>query len=224
MLDIDFIRDSLLGKTFISAIYHFDEIDSTNNYAKKLKDEDNVLVLAEYQSGGKGRFDRKWDSEKGMNLTFTIKKKFNINANQNSYINFYFSYFLYEAIWTFLEENAKNISTDLLKIKWPNDILFDSKKISGILIESVLNKNDYMIGIGLNVNQKKFNDKFIAASLINYTNDKVDLNALLIKIINVLDKNLHLLDEAKFDKIYELWKKSTDMIGKNAEFVIDLEI
>lgn len=221
MLDINFISENLIGKTFISKIYYFKEIDSTNNYAKKLNREDNVLVIAEYQSSGKGRFERKWESEPGMNLTFTIKKKFDINPQKNSFINFYFTYFLYSSLRKFLEKNYIIINTDSLEIKWPNDILLNSKKISGLLIESSLNKNEYIIGIGLNVNQKIFKEEFNSSSLINHTNTEIDLNNLLINIITEFDKNLHLLNEAKFSRIFKLWKSSTKMIGKTVYYSVD---
>ncbi len=221
MLNIEFIKDSLIGKTFVSSVHYFDEIDSTNNFAKNLNSEDNALVLTEYQSEGKGRFERAWDSEKGMNLMFSVKKKFYIDAKQNSYINFYFSYFLYDTIRSVLEENSVKSDTNMLNIKWPNDILLDSKKISGLLIESILNKKDYIIGAGLNVNQKEFHSGLNASSLINHTKAEINLSQLLVKIINSYDRNMDLIYDSKFDEIYNLWKKSTNMIGKDVEFTIN---
>jgi BirA family biotin operon repressor/biotin-[acetyl-CoA-carboxylase] ligase len=220
MLDVNIIRERLVGSTFISSVYHFDEIDSTNNYAKSLK-EDNVLVIAEYQSGGKGRFERKWNSQKGKNLTFSIKKNFNISPEKNSHINFYFSYYLYEAIRSYLQAQNADAGTSLLNIKWPNDIMLDSKKISGLLIESLLSKKDYIIGTGLNVNQTKFENAPNASSLINYIKSETDLNTLLVNIIKLFDENLELIYDSRFDEIYELWKKSTNMIGKDVEFIIN---
>ena len=220
MLDINFIREHLVGNTFISSIHYFDEIESTNNYAKSLN-EDNALVIAEYQTGGKGRFERKWNSQKGKNLTFSIKKNFNISPDKNSHINFYFSYFLYEAIKAHLQGSGNGAGTNQLSIKWPNDILLDSKKISGLLIESLLSKKDYIIGTGLNVNQKRFEDAPNATSMINNLKRETDLNELLIKIIKAYDENLELIYDSRFEEIYELWKKSTNMIGKDVEFVIN---
>ena len=139
MLDIDLINKEIIGKTFISRIYYFDELSSTNDFAKERKEEDNILVIAEYQSAGRGRFDRKWENEKGKNLIFTIKKQFRLNIQDSNYINFFYSFFLYSALKNFIEQNFPLLDTNKLEIKWPNDILFDSKKICGILIESKSN-------------------------------------------------------------------------------------
>jgi BirA family biotin operon repressor/biotin-[acetyl-CoA-carboxylase] ligase len=162
MLDITFIKESLLNKTFVSWVYYFDELASTNDFAKKINGHDNVLIISEYQYSGKGRYGRNWKSEKGSNLTFTIKKKFGVSPEQNSYLNFYFTYFLYKALQRFLNENFPKLKTDSLEIKWPNDILFDSKKICGILIETS-KSNSLIVGVGLNVNQQSFDDDLRAA-------------------------------------------------------------
>ena len=130
MLNINLIRERLEGKTFINEIYYRAEIDSTSSFAKQ-SPRDNLLVLADYQTKGKGRYDRNWESEKGSNLMFSVKKKFSIKNSETPYINFYFTYHIYCAIKSYLEKN--NIDELPLYIKWPNDILIDEKKVVGIL-------------------------------------------------------------------------------------------
>jgi len=219
LLDIELIRDKVLNKTFITDIYYFKELDSTNEFAKKLDDKDNVLILTDNQTAGKGRLGKEWVSEKEKNLTFTIKKKFKIDPEESNYINFFFSYFLLESIKEFLNKNLPNLNSDNLQIKWPNDILMNSKKLCGLLIESVVNKDEYIIGIGLNVNQEKFNSAFDACSLIEYTKSEINLSELLIHIIFCFSRNLSLLEQQNFGLVFNSWKESTKMIGKSVEFI-----
>jgi BirA family transcriptional regulator, biotin operon repressor / biotin---[acetyl-CoA-carboxylase] ligase len=221
MIDIEFIRKKIPNTGFIRSVYYFDEIGSTNEFASSLKNEDGVLVIAELQSKGKGRLGRKWESMKGKNLTFSVKKNFSIPYSENSMITFFFSYFVYSAIIIFLQEEHPDINSDYLHIKWPNDIMYEDKKLCGLLIESKNNGKDYIIGIGLNVNQEVFPKEIKAVSLKLITDKTADLNNLLVLMINEFDKNIHLLKNAEFDKIFDLWRNSTKLIGKICEFLID---
>jgi BirA family biotin operon repressor/biotin-[acetyl-CoA-carboxylase] ligase len=218
LLDIDLIRRELLGNTFVSNIYYFEEIGSTNKYAKTLSGEDNVLVISEFQGSGKGRFERVWESEKGSNLTFSIKKKFNISPAELPFINFFFSYFVYLAIKEHLEENDS--SSQLLSIKWPNDILYDNKKISGLLVESNIEKNEFTIGIGINLNQQKFNPEYNAVSSVNIINRKTDISLFLIRLINIIDKNLSLMEPVN-EILFTNWKNASNLIGRSVVFNVN---
>jgi BirA family transcriptional regulator, biotin operon repressor / biotin---[acetyl-CoA-carboxylase] ligase len=215
LLDIDLIEKELLNNTFISEIYYFEEIDSTNSFAKSLAGKDNIMVIAEYQKSGKGRYERIWESEKGNNLTFSIKKTFELNHDDIPSINFYFSYFVYETIKDYLEEN--NISASLLNIKWPNDILYDNKKLCGVLIESNIEKHEFTIGIGINLNQQKFNPEYNATSIKNIINHTVDVSSFLAGLIFKIDKNLGLLSPVN-NILYTKWKNASNLIGKSVVF------
>ena len=128
---------------------HFQEIDSTNTYLKNTYKllGNFTFVSADYQSHGKGRNDRVWNSEPGENLMFSFLVKDENLIKQSPIIS------LLSAI-----EVAKAIETYKIKdvsIKWPNDVLIGDKKVCGILAEGQL--PEYMVvGIGLNVNQKTF--------------------------------------------------------------------
>lgn len=218
MLDTELIKRELIGKTFVSHIYYFDEISSTNDFAKECKKEDNILVIAEYQSAGRGRFDRKWENEKYKNLTFTLKKRFGLGIENSIYINFFSAFFLYSAIKKFIEGNFPELDSNMLEVKWPNDILFYSKKICGILIESLSNGKEFFIGVGINVNQSDFKNLSGASSLSRFTNAEIERSPLLIEIMKEIDNNLHLLNYDNLNEIYVLWKSSTKMIGRHIDF------
>lgn len=144
---------------------YFKELDSTQQEAKKLIEkniENGTIVITDYQTKGKGTHDRKWYSEKGKNLTFTIilYPKCNIKELESLTID------IAECILKTIEE-LYNIK---LNIKFPNDIILNGKKLGGILtqISTKGEKIRYLlIGIGININGENFNDeiKDIATSL-----------------------------------------------------------
>jgi BirA family biotin operon repressor/biotin-[acetyl-CoA-carboxylase] ligase len=127
-------------------------MDKKNGY-----NNNGTVVLAEKQTSGKGRKDRVWYSAPETNLTFSIlltKDKF-LN-NNSSLINFAASLAV-----AFSIENLYQLKTEL---KWPNDVLLDGKKTSGILIESTSQGNKierFVVGIGVNVNQPSFQEAIL---------------------------------------------------------------
>lgn len=208
--------------SFISKIYFFEEIDSTNAFAKSLENETDLLVISDFQTKGFGRMNRKWESEKGKNLTFTIKKRFNIKPENIQAVNFFFSYFLVAYIKDFILKNKKsNIPYPEIFLKWPNDILLNSKKISGLLIENNINSSEFCIGIGINLNQVIFPEELNACSLREFLDKEIDITDFLIGLTRVFESNIDLLLIGNYDLIYKLWKNSTNLIGKEIFFVCD---
>ncbi|MBN2273450.1 MAG: biotin--[acetyl-CoA-carboxylase] ligase [Bacteroidales bacterium] len=141
--------------TLGSPLIRLDHIDSTNAYAmsiiKKREAGEGTVILADFQTGGRGQKGNVWESQKGMNLTFSV---------------ILFPEFLEAGKQFYLLMSTSLGMIDLLKqagikamIKWPNDICVSGKKISGILIENSL-KGAYIsssiVGIGLNVNQTHY--------------------------------------------------------------------
>lgn len=220
MLDYNKITNSFLGNSFVSQVHYYEEIDSTNDFAKHLENGSDVLVCTDFQKAGRGRFDRKWESSKGKNLTFTVRKKIQISPAANQHVNFFFSYFLFEAVSDLLVEFGFNDRAIDLSIKWPNDLIFKNQKIAGVLTESLPVSGKYVIGIGLNVNQKEFRTLGNASSLINMTGMEFDITDVLLKIMNKYSLNYSLLADSKYDLIFEKWMGSTKMIGRKCEFTV----
>ncbi|VAW20149.1 Biotin--protein ligase [hydrothermal vent metagenome] len=137
-------------------IIHLNEVDSTNNYARgvlKGKVEEGSVVLAYSQNQGRGHLQSIWESEPGMNLTFSIilYPEFLDPARQ-----FALSQMASLGIHDFIMGKAGSAS-----IKWPNDIYAGNKKIGGILIESSILGSRFsnsVVGIGLNINQSEFSE------------------------------------------------------------------
>ena len=191
-----------------------DAIDSTNSYLKRLllKDslDDLTVVVSNHQTSGKGRNGNIWENQASLNLAFSIYKKFNnLNIKDKFMLNVISSI----SVFQLLKENNLN----KLTIKWPNDIMAGNGKISGILIEnSVKGKliNHSVIGIGINVNQKKFNDIPNATSLIMETGLEFSLDSLASRLVEIFSKNFlrFKINEKDLLKFYnnQLYLKNID--------------
>lgn len=161
--------------------FHFKSVDSTNKTALKLIGdgpcEEGIVIIADEQTDGKGHADSLWESEKGKNLTFSLilKPSFIEPSEQ-----FLLTQIISVAILNFLK---KRIPAEIVKIKWPNDIYVENKKIAGILIQNTIRGNslDYaVVGIGLNVNQEIFrSDAPNPVSMIYYTGEQNEPGKLL---------------------------------------------
>lgn len=166
----------------------FDELDSTNNYLinNYQKLQSYTIVKTNFQTKGRGQFARGWFSNKGENLLFSILLK-DIEIKQIDSIKNIVKHSLIKLL---VQYNIKGI------FKEPNDILVNNKKILGILIETKTKNHeefDYIvIGIGININQKEFND-LNATSFYNVTNNKYNNNEILQEFIKTFSNKLQQL-------------------------------
>ncbi|HAO62389.1 MAG TPA: biotin--[acetyl-CoA-carboxylase] ligase [Erysipelotrichaceae bacterium] len=168
-------------------IRRFDVLDSTNDYCFRAQEElrSGSVVMASYQTQGKGTQGRKWSSDRDENLLFSILYK-----DESFTSSPLFSHRVALAIVFALREYGLTP-----QIKWPNDILVDHRKIAGILIET--SGGSCVVGIGINVNQTKFPQdlRMPATSLIQQVKQRHEPLALLLKVLDALDEVLTLDDE-----------------------------
>lgn len=165
-----------------------DAIDSTNEFLKGLSNKQEVqnftVVTAETQLKGKGQMGSKWDSESGKNLIMSVLIKDFLFDNENVFD-------LNVVISLAVIRSLKNYDIPELSIKWPNDILSANKKIGGILIENTI-KGDgtitSIVGLGLNVNQTKFENLPRASSLALICNVAFDKEEILFRIVSEMEK------------------------------------
>ena len=152
------LKTQILGQT----IYYKDVIGSTNNKAKELAREgaaEGMLVIADQQSSGKGRLGRIWESPAGTGIWMSLVLRPNILPQYASELTLVAGLSLCEVI---------NEITGLeAKIKWPNDIVVNGKKVCGILTEMSAEMegiNYIILGVGVNVNMSYFPETLPYAS------------------------------------------------------------
>lgn len=162
------------------SIIHLSVVDSTNIYTTRLLSQSGIqewtTVVAESQSAGKGQRGRSWDSEYGKNLlcSTVIQPNF-LKVHEQFMVSAAASY---AVINTLLDYGIE------AKVKWPNDIIVDGRKIAGLLIENQLERNHIewsVVGLGLNVNQRGFSFYPWPATSIALEREKgdVDLDEVL---------------------------------------------
>ena len=161
------------------------ETDSTNNYLReqsaKARLPEGSLVIADFQTAGKGQVGNSWESEAGKNLMFSILLYPDfLPANRQ---------FLISQIASLSVKETLEKYTDSVTVKWPNDIYWKDRKICGMLIENDLS-GQYLycsvVGIGLNINQEIFrSDAPNPVSLTQITGktyDREDVLACFLRI------------------------------------------
>ena len=158
---------SLLHTDWVAKeVLYFDTIDSTNTKAQELAEKgypSGTLVVADKQESGKGRRGRSWVSPSGTGIFMTLMIKPDINPNNASMLTLVAALAVAKAITSVTGEEAM--------IKWPNDIVVNSKKVCGILTEMNAQFdyiNHIVVGIGINVHNESFPEEIsqMASSLM----------------------------------------------------------
>ncbi len=192
-------------------ILELDATESTNTYATNLIKEipvvEGTIVLTHNQTKGRGQVGNTWQAESGKNLTFSLILHPNFLAIDKQ---FYLSKITSLAVFGMLTDFL-NTSLYDIKIKWPNDILVNDRKIAGILIENILRGNflqSSVIGVGININQQGFNnvDKQ-ATSLGILLQQDFDLKEMLHAFCRHFEALYLLLKQGNFNKISEAYFK-----------------
>lgn len=174
-----------LGKEIV----YKDVTTSTNADVRRMAEDgakEGLLVVADGQNLGKGRRGRTWESPKGTNLYFSMLLKPDFSPDKASMITLVVAYSVAKVI-------RKNTGLDA-KIKWPNDIVVDKKKVCGILTEMNMER-DYIhhivVGVGINVNEEEFPEEIIdmATSLKNEKGSILSRANLLSDILSQLEKD-----------------------------------
>lgn len=203
-------------------IIKLNAIDSTNSFLRQLSAteqlEDFTVVVAGHQTKGRGQMGTKWVSQESKNLMVSVFKDV-------SFLKIKKSYYISIAVSLSIFKALELLQIKKLKVKWPNDILSDNKKLVGILIENVIKQNqlqDSIIGFGVNVNQTEFDNLPNATSLRLNTGNVHELDEVLNLILVQLEHYFNLLKTGKFSLLKEeyerhLFRKNKPSTFKNAE-------
>ena len=184
-------------------ILFFKKLNSTNSKAKSVL-KPNLVVVAEEQTSGKGRFKRKWSSQKG-GLYASIVLKI---EDKPQYLTFIAALSVYKAV--------KDVYGLKTTIKWPNDLIYNKKKLCGILTETLLGKEKLaIVGIGINTNNKIPSSlKSKAISLSNISGKKINNERLLKSLLKHFEKYYSILKNKEYSKIISDWKKNSFLGSK----------
>lgn len=204
------------GQLIGCKVIHFDEIDSTNTYAKKIAYEGcphGTVVIAERQLSGRGRVGREWKSDNPEGLWFSIVLRPDMEPEQAQLITLAASVAVVEAI----SETAGIICG----IKWPNDIILNSCKLGGILTElsaELGHINYVVVGIGININHNTgtFDDeiKKTAISLKQDANRDFSRVEILSSLMTGFESIYNLLIAGNTNEIISRWNRSSVTLGK----------
>jgi len=209
-----YLTTNFIGKNYIHKLV----IDSTNNFAKEMasKVPDGTVIIAEEQIAGRGRLGRSWISQKGCGIWMSIILKPNIQPQEALNLTQVAAISVVKAI-----EEVFHVES---KIKWPNDIILNNKKVCGILTEmsSEIDKINYVIiGIGVNVNCDNFPEelKGKATSLYLETNSKVDRKKLTASILNNLEFYYNAYLQKGFEYIRPICIEKSITIGRQIKVI-----
>lgn len=180
-------------------IVQLDSVSSTNTIARELlqKEEadEGLVIVAEYQSEGRGQQSSVWESHTGKNLlcSFVFAPSF-ISIQQQVYLNM---------AMCLAVSDTLNRYTRGVKIKWPNDVYIHDKKAAGLLIENSLSGEQIrhaVVGIGININQRSF-ETHKATSLSMNTGLEHAKEEVLQELINNMGRRYAQLQLRQFEKI-----------------------
>lgn len=176
------------------------ECHSTNDKALELiragKAREGSIVICGNQTRGKGQRGNAWESAAGQNLTFSLVLKPDfLDISEQFYLNMMISNAIRKMLHDYLPD---------IKVKWPNDLVVPGNgKIGGILMENILSSGNWefaVVGIGLNVNQRRFNVPK-ATSLAMVTGGQFDLQELFRLLVTHIEQGYISLRKGKSSEI-----------------------
>lgn len=198
---------------------YYSELDSTNSFAKQLDKAKNwhgTLVLADHQSKGRGQYERVWHTQHSKNLTFSLV--FEPKNTDRLLV-------LALACSLAVAEVSEDATGELFSIKWPNDILHENAKLSGLLTETQFNGNllsRLVIGIGWNINQDKFDGELesVATSLAIIAGKEYPRELLLQRLLTKIEFYYRLWEQQEIELIKKINKKMIGY-GEWAQLTVD---
>ena len=212
------VRDGLTTRVFgRENIYHFKQIGSTNiearDYAERGAPE-GTLILAENQTEGRGRKGRTWFSPSLGGIYVSLILRPNLSPVESPKITLLTAVALVEAL--------SSVTQLEIRIKWPNDLLIQGKKLAGILTEmstEVDAVNYIVVGIGINVNTEDFPGSIRkrATSLSIEAGKTFSRVTILREFLRCFETCYELFLDRGFEPVLKRWKELSDIIGKRVK-------
>ncbi|MDQ0204697.1 biotin--[acetyl-CoA-carboxylase] ligase [Pectinatus haikarae] len=202
-------------------IKYYKSVDSTNNVSKLLAQqnaEEGTILISEEQGNGKGRLSRGWFSPSRKGIWFSLILRPNFLPQEAPKCTLMAAVAISKAI--------RSVTGVEVGIKWPNDILYEGKKLVGILTEmnAEMERINYIIiGMGINVNithaevPEEIRDS--ATSLLQITGKKISRVELLCAILAELENEYVIIREKGFSPILDEWKKFSVTLGQEIKVI-----
>lgn len=202
-----------LDTPFTAKISCFNSIDSTNAWLLE-NGKNGDVCLAEKQTAGRGRRDNKWVSPNSGNIYLSYCCYFDNSVQHRSLLGLVAGIAIAEAL--------QEIGLSGHGLKWPNDILWNGKKLGGILIQTADNYEKFIIGIGLNVSlpDESRNEISQAATSLDMALAGKNLNreSVVIKIIERLLSHTEMFDQLPFQAFLQSWQRWDILRNQDVRF------
>ena len=188
-------------------VKYFDTLDSTNICAKRMAEEgapNGTLVIADEQTAGRGRCGRAWETPKGTAIAMTLLMRPNLRPEKASMLTLVMGMAVTRAVNELYSLNCQ--------IKWPNDVVWEGKKICGILVEmsAEMNAIHYLvIGCGINANMTEFQEE-LKEKAISLRNRSPGLKWIVHRSYSGLWNG--------WKKYYQKFEETSDMSGLMEEY------
>lgn len=195
----------------------FDVIDSTNTYLlQQIHNYATIprVCIAEMQTEGRGRHNRKWYSPYAQNIYLSLLWRLPSHQISSHVIPLITALSIVEVIETL---NLPGI----IQLKWPNDVYFSGKKIAGVLVEMTMESNSHaqvIIGIGLNVNMRNTTDEINSwTSLYKILKKDLNRNSLIAALLERCIANLEVYQVKGFGYFQKKWHRYDLFLGKKVQ-------
>lgn len=213
------LKNQLETECFGQEIIYIEETDSTNALAKREKaHKSGTVFVAGKQTMGRGRSGRIWESDDEKALYMSILLKPDLLPEKISSITLVFGLAVFNALKGYAD----------VGIKWPNDIILNSKKLSGIMCEmsGTAQKIDYVVcGVGVNVNNDSFSKELggIATSLKLETGKSYEITEIAAEILNEFELLYFEFIKNGLDNIINQYKDSCITLFKDVRVILNSE-
>ena len=218
MLFTNLVQANLKTRVLGQQIEYYTQLESTNSEAWEIIDDgaqSGAVVVTDNQFQGKGRADRQWSAAPNKSLTFSILLFTEFDSNLSGWLPILSGVAVHQAL--------KHFDIDV-KLKWPNDLILDGKKVGGILCESKVKEHlmhQVVIGVGLNVNETRgdFDEALqsTATSIHIQTKKFYQRERVLAEILNCIEPLIEDLYH-NIESIQTEWEKTCSHLNQSIQF------
>jgi BirA family biotin operon repressor/biotin-[acetyl-CoA-carboxylase] ligase len=209
-INLDYIRSNINTRLIGRDIIYYSSLPSTMDAAREALSEgkpDGTVIVASEQTAGRGRLKRLWLSPTGclaVSVLLSPEKRF--------------IPFLVMTSALAVLDTVESLVKCPAEIKWPNDVLISSKKVSGILVETIFKEGEApraIIGIGMNINMDALDGEISssATSLSIEAGAHFPISTVLAELLNHLERRYDLLVSG--EPIFEMWRQRLSTLGKS---------